>query len=305
MDARYYPLMEHQPTLDYSNSAFPSPFGDSKRQSPPDTISLQPLHSGSPKVESPAYFPQDNVKPFENGREPTFSRNSNDSSEKSSYRPLPFRTWFGFALVTSMVLLCVLMEVLLAISNNNDGFTNALLTTDTLAAHYFYTIMAVVFSLPVVACWTWFDYYVKAAQVSRAIRSHFGSVADGVLVVALHRPQDWISDRRPHSAHQLYRLHQFLGSLRRLSKRTLSLLALVDSAADGSICQKHYLTLVSAVLCLLTLVISPIAASLFYIEEVSLPAQSTYPLTGWLRSAHASSRRDCDDDSVVGILPRC
>ena len=72
-----------------------------------------------------------------------------------------------------MMLLCILMEILLAISNKNDGFSNSIVTSDTLVAHYFYTIMAVVFSLPVVAAWTWYDYYVKAAQVrihSRRLR---------------------------------------------------------------------------------------------------------------------------------------
>lgn len=44
--------------------------------------------------------------------------------------------------------------------------------------------------------------------------------------------------------------------------------------ADALPVQKHYLTLVSAVLCLLTLAISPIAASLFFIQDVALPAQS-------------------------------
>lgn len=94
------------------------------------------------------------------------------------YRPIPFRAWFTVGIIGTMVALSVAMEILLAISVQRNGFTNSLVTSNAAYARYFYTIMAVVFSLPVVGAWTWFDYYVKAAQVSHSISTILGSSAE-------------------------------------------------------------------------------------------------------------------------------
>lgn len=87
------------------------------------------------------------------------------------YRPIPFRVWFTIGIVGTMVALSAAMEILLAISVQRNGFTNSLVTSNAVYARYFYTIMAVVFSLPVVGAWTWYDYYVKAAQVDPSVLS--------------------------------------------------------------------------------------------------------------------------------------
>jgi hypothetical protein len=41
--------------------------------------------------------------------------------------PIPFKSWFGVMLIVSHLILGALMEVLLALSEKNDGFTNSLL----------------------------------------------------------------------------------------------------------------------------------------------------------------------------------
>ncbi|KZT22786.1 hypothetical protein NEOLEDRAFT_1137597 [Neolentinus lepideus HHB14362 ss-1] len=105
------------------------------------------------------YPPDEKVKPWD-GQAPRKGK-----EKDSSWIPMPLRTWFWAPFVVALVVLAIVLEVMLRVTDDRNGWpVQGAFTSQSGVMHYVYTLPPVTVGMFVVALWAWTDVEIKKMQ---------------------------------------------------------------------------------------------------------------------------------------------
>ncbi|TFK47572.1 hypothetical protein OE88DRAFT_1665776 [Heliocybe sulcata] len=139
------------------------------------TISYTPVRAGSPS-SSPdpdheqfaTYPPDEKIKPW-NSRSDEQALKALTKKEKSlkngTWIPVPLRPWFWVTFIIGMLVLAIVLEVMLRVTNDRNGWpVHGAFSSQAGVMHYFYTLPPVAVAMFLVAMWAWTDVEIKKMQ---------------------------------------------------------------------------------------------------------------------------------------------
>lgn len=135
-----------------------------KRGSYPPSPARQPSNGSDNFIRSPLSGPELRTFALEQVGDPLPKK---PMLRTPNWSMMPFQRWFAILLVSSHIILVIILQVVLALSNRHHGFASGLTRSGNLVRiHWTTTAVVVVLSLPIPAVWSWLDCAIKSVQVS-------------------------------------------------------------------------------------------------------------------------------------------